>query len=38
MGMSIFKWFGFAWLVSGVIILLLNVPLTKVLLKLIKKQ
>lgn len=38
MGMSIFKWFGFAWLISGAIILAVNVPLTKALLKLIKKQ
>lgn len=38
MGMSIFKGFGIAWLVSGVIILWVNVPLTKLLLKLIKKK
>lgn len=38
MGMSIFKWFGFAGLISGTLILLVNVPLTKALLKLIKKQ
>ena len=37
MGMSIFKWFGMAGLISGWLILILNVPLTKVLLKLIKK-
>ncbi len=38
MGMSIFKWFGFAGLISWGLILLVNVPLTKKLLKLIKKQ
>lgn len=38
MGMSIFKWFWFAGLISGWLILAVNVPLTKVLLKLIKKQ
>ncbi len=37
MGMSIFKWFGMAGLISGWLILAVNVPLTKVLLKLIKK-
>lgn len=37
MGMSIFKWFGMAGLISGWLILVLNVPLTKLLLKLIKK-
>lgn len=37
MGMSIFKWFGMAGLISGWLILALNVPLTKLLLKLIKK-
>jgi protein-export membrane protein SecD len=38
MGMSIFKWFGFAGLISWWLILSVNVPLTKALLKLIKKQ
>lgn len=38
MGMSIFKWFGLAGIISGWLILAVNVPLTKVLLKLIKKQ
>lgn len=38
MGMSIFKWFGMAGLISGWLILVLNVPLTKILLKLIKKS
>ncbi len=37
MGMSIFKWFGMAWLVSSGLILIINVPLTKILLKFIKK-
>jgi hypothetical protein len=37
MGMSIFKWFGMAGLISGWLILVLNVPLTKLLLKFIKK-
>ena len=38
MGMSIFKGFGLAGIISGWLILAVNVPLTKVLLKLIKKQ
>lgn len=38
MGMSIFKGFWFAGLISGGLILAVNVPLTKALLKLIKKQ
>lgn len=37
MGMSIFKWFGMAGLISWWLILVLNVPLTKLLLKFIKK-
>jgi protein-export membrane protein SecD len=37
MGMSIFKWFGIAWLISGWLILIVNVPLTKLLLQLLKK-
>jgi protein-export membrane protein SecD len=37
MGMSIFKWFWFAGLVSGWLILIVNVPLTKLLLKLFWK-
>lgn len=37
MGMSIFKGFGFTGLITGLLILLINVPLTKVLLKLFKK-
>jgi protein-export membrane protein SecD len=38
MGMSIFKWFGMAGLISWWLILALNVPLTRLFLKLIKKQ
>ena len=38
MWMSIFKWFWLAWIISWWLILAVNVPLTKVLLKLIKKQ
>lgn len=37
MGMSIFKGFGFAGLITGLLILIINVPLTRVLLKLFKK-
>lgn len=37
MGMSIFKGFGMAGLISGWLILIVNVPLTKLLLKLLKK-
>ena len=37
MGMSIFKWFWFAGLITWLLILVINVPLTKVLLKLFKK-
>lgn len=37
MGMSIFKGFGFAGLLTGLLILVINVPLTKILLKLFKK-
>jgi len=37
MGMSIFKGFWFAGLISGWLILIVNVPLTKLLLKLFKK-
>lgn len=37
MGMSIFKGFGFAGLITGLLILVINVPLTKALLKLFKK-
>ena len=37
MGMSIFKGFGFTGLVTGLLILIINVPLTKVLLKFFKK-
>lgn len=37
MGMSIFKGFWFAGLITGILILIVNVPLTKVLLNLFKK-
>ena len=37
MGMSIFKGFWFAGLITGLLILIVNVPLTKVLLNLFKK-
>lgn len=37
MGMSIFKGFWFAGLITGILILVINVPLTKILLKLFKK-
>ena len=37
-GMSVFKWFGFAGLITGLLVLLVNVPLMKILLKLFKRR
>ncbi len=37
-GMSVFKWFGFAGLITGLLVLLVNVPLMKILLKVYKKK
>lgn len=37
MGMSIFKWFGFAGMIAAVIIVFVNVPLTKKLLERVRK-
>lgn len=38
MGMSIFKWFWFAGLIAGLIILFVNVPLTKIMLHVFDKK
>lgn len=37
-GMSVFKWFGFAGLITGLLVLLVNVPLMKILLKLFRRR